>query len=101
VSRRGTEHPEIYGNWVVDTFAAGGVDRALVSDPVRWHSVAFSTGRLAIWRVSGDRDPQVTETRGTYPYKVDAASHQITVTIDAGAKQDETWTYTRPAPTAW
>jgi hypothetical protein len=98
VSRRSNEHPEVYGNWVVDTFAADGVDRALATDPVRWHSVAFSDGRLAIWRVSGDRDPEVTETRGTYSYKVDAASHTITVTIDADKKQDETWRYTHPAP---
>jgi len=97
-SGRSSEHPEVYGNWVVDAFTAGGVDRALATDPVRWHSVAFSNGRLAIWRVSGDRDPQVTATRGTYPYEVDAASHTVTVTIDADKKQDEIWKYTRPAP---
>ena len=53
---------------------------------------------MAIWRVSGDRDPQVTATRGTYAYEIDAASHRITVTIDADKKQEETWQYTRPAP---
>jgi len=53
---------------------------------------------MAIWRVSGDRDPQVTATRGSYAYEIDAASHRITVTIDGEKKQKEIWQYTRPAP---
>lgn len=94
---RSDDRPELYGNWVVDTLTADGVERPpLATDPVRWQSMAFSRGRMAIWRVSGDRDPQVTATRGTYAYEIDAASHQITVTIDP--KQKEIWTYTRPAP---
>jgi hypothetical protein len=97
-SGRSSEPPEIYGTWVVDAFTADGVDRGLAADPVRWHSVAFSGGRFAIWRVSGDRDPQVTMTRGTYGYQVDPARHTVTVTIDADRKQDEAWKYSRPAP---
>ncbi len=90
---------EVYGNWVVDTLTADGVERPpLATDPVRWHDVSFSRGGLAIWRVSGDRDPQVTETRISYPYQLDAASHTLRVTIDPKKKLEETWRYTRPAP---
>lgn len=96
---RSDDRPELYGNWVVDTLTADGVEHPpLASDPVRWQSVAFSRGRMAIWRVSGDRDPEVTATRGTYVYEVAAASHKITVTIDGARKQQEIWQYTRPAP---
>jgi hypothetical protein len=95
---RGGEHHELHGNWVVDAFSADGGEQSLAGDSVRWQSVAFTTSRMAIWRVSGDRDPQVTTRRGTYAFKVDAANHTITVTIDDDTKQDETWRYTRPAP---
>lgn len=90
---------DVFGNWQVDTLTADGVEHPpLATDPVRWQTVAFSNARLAIWRVSGDRDPQVTATRGTYSYQVDAASHTIKVTIDPEKKVEETWHYSRPAP---
>jgi hypothetical protein len=96
---RGNERHELYGNWVVDTFPADGVEHApLASDPVRWLNVAASPRHVAIWMVSGDRDPQVTAKRGAYPWKIDAANHTVTLTIDADKKLEETWHYSRPAP---
>ncbi|HEX8107988.1 MAG TPA: hypothetical protein VF516_09690, partial [Kofleriaceae bacterium] len=90
---------DVFGNWVVDMLTADGVEHPpLATDPVRWQTVAFSNGRMAIWRVSGDRDPQLTASRGTYPYQLDAASHTIRVTIDPEKKLEETWQYARPAP---
>jgi hypothetical protein len=96
VGRR-DEHHELHGNWVVDAFSAEGAQTSLVSDSVRWQSVAFSSNRMAIWRVSGDRDPQITSRRGTYAFKADAANHTVTVTIDDDTKQGETWRYSRTA----
>ncbi len=90
---------DVFGSWVVDTLTADGVEHPpLATDPVRWQTVVFSNARMAIWRVSGDRDPQVTATRGSYPYQLDTANHTIQVTIDAARKLEETWHYARLAP---
>lgn len=96
---RGNERHELYGNWVVDTFTADGVEHPpLATDPVRWLNVAASPRHIAIWMVSGERDPQVTAKRGAYPWKIDAEHHTVTLTIDADKKLEETWQYSRPAP---
>jgi hypothetical protein len=93
--RRNDPDNELYGNWVVDTFSADGVERPpLTTDPLRWQSVTANKTAVAIWLMSGDSDPPATGRR-MYPWKVDAASHTITVTLE---KQDETWHYARPDP---
>lgn len=90
---------ELYGNWEVDQFVADGVELPpLTTDPVRWQTLSANARFAVIWLISGVREPAITVNRGVYDWKVDAASHTITLTIDADKKLEETWRYSRPAP---
>jgi uncharacterized membrane protein YphA (DoxX/SURF4 family) len=80
---------ELWGAWQVDSFSVDGVGRPPVtSDPYRWHSAVIS--RAIVVRTKDFR-------RGPlWRFKIDAAKHAITVTIDPQAAKQETWTYRLP-----
>jgi hypothetical protein len=89
---------ELYGNWVVDTFAADGVEHPpLTTDPARWQSMAAHMTIVLIRLMPGGSDPPDPD-HDYYFWKVDEANHTITVTIDAAKKVEETWHYAHPAP---
>jgi hypothetical protein len=88
---------EFYGNWVVDTFVADGVERPpLATDPVRWNSLSANVTIATIWLTSGGHEPG--PDRDHYRWKVDEANHTITVTVDDDGKVKEVWHYSHPAP---
>lgn len=90
---------ELYGNWIVDSFALDGVEHPpLTTDPVRWESWSASPRYMQIWLMNGTFEGRSEPERGWYDLKVDPSAHTITVTIDSKQKTRETWTYSRPAP---
>jgi len=89
---------ELYGNWVVDTFTADGVEHPLLTtDPARWQLMTAHITIVMIRLMPGGSDPPDPD-HDYYAWKVDEASHTMTVTIDAAKKLDETWHYTHPTP---
>jgi hypothetical protein len=96
--QRDAHRHELYGTWVVDTFAADGVEHPpLTTDPVRWHSLTAHPAVVRIRLMPGEPDPP-DPVRDYYVWKVDETRHTVTLTIDAGRQLAETWRYSRPAP---
>jgi uncharacterized membrane protein YphA (DoxX/SURF4 family) len=91
---------ELYGNWIVDSFVADGVEHPpLTTDPVRWETWSASPRYMQIWLMDGTFEGRrEMPLRGWYDVKVDAAAHTITVTVDYNTKRTENWTYQRPSP---
>jgi hypothetical protein len=96
---RNDHRHELYGVWIVDTFAIDGTELPpLAGDPVRWQAWTANPRSSSVWFMSGRREVPATIQVPGYTTEVDSAAHTIKVTVDDKTEAKETWTYARPAP---
>lgn len=94
VAARNVPISEISGTWIVDSFAAGGVERPpLTTDAERWQKISVNPTWLWISSMTGQRDGSMLE--------VDELHGAIILTRTSQdspeAPKTEVWTYKRPA----
>ena len=85
----------LYGMWIVDSFAADGIERApLATDGERWQKISASPTWLWITSMTGARDGSMLQVDEDHRTILVARPDQDR----ADGTQPEIWNYVRPAP---